>query len=870
MVLFDDLTAWLVGLLADAGRRRLTTVVLGSDQERALRRAATAAVQLTAHELRPDDDEQAEHLVVVISEVFTDAPLDAHETETVLEALQVGIAGQLAVLDDASMTETGQSSADVLEVSGTVLADKLTTHLVRQIVVRGARGSPLAPLANQLNHDVTHVLVRRVAGAVDRRADEVMEELARLGTTRAVTAAPVAPAQLPRIVAVFTGRDDEMALLANLLDPAGTSGPTVVSAVAGLAGVGKTTLAVQAGHAAMRRGWFGGGVLFIDLHGYDEQQVQPAQALDAALRALGVAAEHIPPGAEDRAALYRSVLAEKNELLLVLDNASSEAQVLPLLPGTGSHKVLITSRHTLAGLGARLVDVTVLDEQAAVGLLDAALSAGRPEDNRITTCPQAATRLASACGGLPLALQITAAMLKADPGLSVAELAEELGGERERLGKLRYQDGSGVSGWSVEAAFELSYRRLDDASARVFRLLPVNPGPDISTTAAAALACLPVGEVRGVLAGLARAHLVEAAPGASGHWRMHDLVRLYAHRLSGEHAEADGREQSRDRLLSYYLTMAEAADAHMQALPGMTVPEEFTSRQSALDWLDAERASLVAGVRMAADTGREQAALRLPLALAQYLNWRRRFGDWTTTLEISVEAARRLGDRHREGVALKSLGEALRQMRRFEEAVTACQEAATIFRETRDRPREGMAINNLSNALQEVQRFGEAITALQEAIAIFRETGYRQVEAGALSNLGDALRQVRRSEEAITRCQEAVVIFRDIRDRYGEGMALDSLANALRQAERSEEAITTCQEAIAVFRDIGNRYGEGTALASLANALRQAERSEEAITALQEAIEIFRETGDQDRERIALIFWEELVAAGVDETVRAR
>ena len=159
----------------------------------------------------------------------------------------------------------------------------------------------------------------------------------------------------------------------------------VVSAVAGLAGVGKTTLAVQAGHAARQRGWFGGGVLFIDLHGYDEAPVEPGQALDALLRALGVPAEHIPPGVEERAGLYRSVLAQIAEPVLVIaDNASSEAQVRPLLPGAGPHKVVVTSRHTLAGLGARLVDVTVLDDDAAVDLLDGALRAARPGDDRIT------------------------------------------------------------------------------------------------------------------------------------------------------------------------------------------------------------------------------------------------------------------------------------------------------------------------------------------------------------------------------------------------------------------------------------------------------------------------------------------------------
>jgi hypothetical protein len=250
----DDLGAWLVGLLADAGRKKLTTWVLGDDQERALRQAATTAVQLTAAELRPDDDEQAEHLAGVISQVFSEpvpaGPLAGHGT--VLEALQAGIAGQLAVLDDASLTGTGWSSAEVLGVPATALADRLTAHLLREIVARGARGGPLFPLASQLNDDVTHLQGRQLKGMVG----EVLEVLARLDVARSV-AAPTALAQLPPEVTGFTGRDAELAVLAGLLDPAGVAGPVLVSAVAGLAGVGKTTLAVAAGHAARRRGWFG-------------------------------------------------------------------------------------------------------------------------------------------------------------------------------------------------------------------------------------------------------------------------------------------------------------------------------------------------------------------------------------------------------------------------------------------------------------------------------------------------------------------------------------------------------------------------------------------------------------------------------------
>jgi hypothetical protein len=351
-------------------------------------------------------------------------------------------------------------------------------------------------------------------------------------------AARLALAQLPPASTGFTGRDDELAVLAELLNPARTSGTAMVS-VAGLAGVGKTTLAVEAGHAALARGWFGGGVLFIDLHGYDVRLVEPSQALDALLRALGIPAEHIPPGEEERTGLYRSVLAEITEPVLVIaDNASSEAQIRPLLPGAGRHKVLVTSRHTLAGLNARLVDATVLDNEAAIALLDAALRAARPGDDRITCDWDTAGRLAQVCGGLPLALQITAALLKADPVLSTAELADQLADEKDRLAALRYDDGSGQSAPSVAAGLELSYHRLDDIVARVFRLLPVNPGPDVSTAAAAVLADLPVSQMRQVLGGLMRAHLVESAPVGADRWRMHDLIRLYARQLAESPGQA--------------------------------------------------------------------------------------------------------------------------------------------------------------------------------------------------------------------------------------------------------------------------------------------------------------------------------------------
>ena len=671
--------------------------------------------------------------------------------------------------------------------------------------------------------------------------------------THQAAAAPVARVQLPAVVSGFTGRELELGQLAGLLDPAGETTAVLVSAVAGLAGVGKTALVIQAGHAAREAGWFRGGVLFLDLHGYDDRMVQAGQALESLLRALGVPGEHIPPGMEDRAGLYRSVLAQVTKPILVIaDNASSEAQVRLLLPGPGPHRMVVTSRHILAGLGARLVDVTILDEAAGVVLLDTALRAARPADDRITADREAAVRLAGMCGGLPLALRIAGALLIADHTLSAEELADELGDEIHRLEALRYDDGGGTRAPSVAAAFELSYRQLDSETARLFRLLPANPGPDISAAAVAALAGQPAVKTRRAIGYLVRAHLIEESGSRARRWRMHDLLHLYARQLSDSEAVADAREQAVDRLLSYYRSSAGAADAHMRARAGTRVPADFGDREDALEWLDAERPCLVAAVALAGSTDRDQVAVELSFSLGTYLSWRRRFDDWLTVITTSHDAAQRLGDRVNEAATLSNLGAALVRVRRFDEAITALQDAAAIYRETGDRHGEGMALNNLGEVLREVRRFEESITAQQDAAAIYRETGDRHGEGMALNNLGLALVEVRRFEESITAQQDAAAIYRETGDRHGEGMALNGLGEVLREVRRFEESITAQQDAAAIYRETGDRHGEGAALNGLGGALVEARRFEEAITAHEDAAAIYRETGDRHGEGAAL------------------
>lgn len=671
-------------------------------------------------------------------------------------------------------------------------------------------------------------------------------------TVHSSLSAPVALAQLPPPVAGFTGRDAELETLLNQLKPTQSATPVVTSMVAGMAGAGKTALAVQAGHIAVERGWCTGGQLVIDLHGYDDNQIEPNQALDALLRALGVAEEHIPADVESRASFYRSTLASVTEpILIIADNASSEAQVRPLLSGIGPHRLIVTSRNTLADLGARILDIAELDDHVGAALIDASLCIARPGDSRIAVNQEGARRLAQACGGLPLALQIAAALMKSDPNLEAAELAEILAVEHVRLQRLRYDDGDRRVIHSVEAAFELSYRRLDPAPARLFRLLPINPGPDISASAAAVLAELPFDSLRSEFTRLVQAHLVEAVPREHGRWRMHDLVRLYAQQLSEQHARADRREEAIKRLLNHYTDTTGVAVRYLHSKPSVMASGPFKDREAAVTWLDSERRCLVAAITMAAARTYNRIAFDLSTALWPYLDWRRRFDDMLSTATASLDAARLIGDNSNMGKALNTLGIGLWRTRRLDEAIAACQNAVAIFAESGQRHWEGRAQTNLGIALREANKLDEAIGAHRKAVAIFRQVGDRRYEAVALTNLGSALRNAGRSADAVAVCRSAAVIFHDIGDLTDEGSVLGSLGRALISTHDFEGAVAAHRRAISNFEVLDDVFSVARAKIDLGVALQHAKLVDDAIRTLREAVLVFRGAGDRHFEGIA-------------------
>jgi tetratricopeptide (TPR) repeat protein len=412
--------------------------------------------------------------------------------------------------------------------------------------------------------------------------------------------------------------------------------------------------------------------------------------------------------------------------------------------------------------------------------------------------------------------------------------------EHSRLDRLKREDRA------VRAAFDLSYQHLDHGHARLFRLLPLNPGPDLSTEAAARLADTDPSQAEGNLQDRARAHLIE--PGQVwGRWRLHDLVRLYADQHGATYAGTDQRDSARARLFAYYQDTTQAAGAYLEFLPVLP-SSTFPDRAAALAWLEDERGNLVATATAAPALGHPETSVAIAFGLAYFFDYRRLFDDLMTVTTTVLAVCRDLGDRSSEGAALGNLGLALDGVRRFDDAIHSLTQAVAACRDLGDRSSEGAALGNLEGSLLRVRRFGDAIDVYTQALAICSELGDHHREAAALTGLGDSLARVRRFDDAIDAHPQAVAAYREIGDRHGEGTGLNSLGLALREARRFDEAIDVHTEAVAAYRETGDLEGEGAALNSLGLALRQIHHFDEAADAYGLAATAFRSLGDRHRE----------------------
>ena len=750
----------------------------------------------------------------------------------------------------------GYSRSQLYEIlDGRIRRPPEWDRLVEPLVRTCTRDDTHAIAAWRRRHDVL-VAVYSELTRQDRQ-DRPDEPPSPRGEGRVVEAPRVVPAQLPAGVDVFTGRAEELAELDRLLtaapaqtDAAGGSATSVViSAVSGTAGVGKTALALRWAHRV--RGEFPDGQLYVNLRGYDpDQPLSAGDALARFLRALGVAGADIPPEVDERAAAYRSLL-DGRRMLIVLDNAATVEQVRPLLPGTPSAQVVVTSRDSLAGLvardGARRLDLDLLPPEDAVALLGALIG------ERVAAEPDAAANLAGQCVRLPLALRVAAELAVTRPTTPLAALVAELADEQRRLDLL---DAGGDPRTAVRAVFSWSYLHLPAEAARAFRLLGLHPGPDLDPYAAAALTHTSVEQAQHLLDLLARAHLVQ--PAGPGRYGMHDLLRAYGTYLAaGEDSEQE-RRRALTRLFDHYLATASAAmdtlhPAEQHRRPRIGPPATPTplvaNPATARAWLDAERVTLTTVCAHTASRSWPEHTAGLASTLFRYLEVGGHYPDAVAIHTHALCAARDAGG---EAHALTNLGVIYFRQGRYGQAVEHHQQALILFREIGDQAGEANALDNLGTVYWRQGYYPQAVEHLQRALTLSREIGDQAGEAYALDYLGAVYWRQGYYPQAVEHLQQALALSREIGDQAGEAYALDYLGLVYWRQGYCAQAAEYLQRALTLFREIGHRAGEAHALNSLGLNYRRQDRYQHATEHHQQALTLFRELGDRNGEANAL------------------
>ncbi|HEX9041485.1 MAG TPA: BTAD domain-containing putative transcriptional regulator [Trebonia sp.] len=656
------------------------------------------------------------------------------------------------------------------------------------------------------------------------------------------------PAQLPADIGDFTGRESHVEHLCALLlagPVAGSPGAVRIAVVNGAAGLGKTTLAVHAAHQVSAE--FSDGQLYADLLGASAETASPGEVLARFLRDLGIDGEKVPARDDERAALYRTTLTGRRVLVL-LDNAKDAAQVRPLLPGSSSCAVLVTTRNRTSDLASmRYLDLNVLEDTEALALFSRIVG-----EERAAAEPDATAEILVACAGLPLAIRICAARLAARRQWRIAALANRLRDQHRRLDELKTGD------LAVRASFQVSYDSLRKTSrgidpARVFRLLGLWPGTSISLPAAAALLGEPEDGVAEALEMLVDISLLESP--APDWYRFHDLLRAYAI----ERAEAEEPDAVRDeavrRLLRWYLDSAQAAaDAvspqryqipREPAPPGHP-PLTFATTEAALAWYDDERANIVAATRQAAATGLHEVAWRLPPTLFPLFNRRHNWADCVSTHRVAAESARLAGDQPGEAWVLNWLGFAL-VIQRDPEAFTRLERALAVRQRLGDTRGEAQTAISLGEAHLRMRGAGEdALRYLRRAAALLEPTGATSLRSVALNNLGEVYFGLGDLDAAADCYLQALEIGREI-GGHAEGHALHNLGLVCMRQRRFDEAIARLRDAISKHRASGDLDGEAMARKGLGAAQAETGNRAAARASLTEALRIFESIGNKEQ-----------------------
>jgi tetratricopeptide (TPR) repeat protein len=657
---------------------------------------------------------------------------------------------------------------------------------------------------------------------------------------------------LPWDVPSFTGRHREMQRLMDAASAsAGPDGVVGVHVIGGMAGIGKTAVAVHAAHQLAPL--FPDGQVFLSLHGHTPGQrpVDPADALASLLLTMGVPVARIPADLDGRMTLWRDRLAGRR-LLLLLDDAAHSDQVRPLLPGSGGNLVLITSRRHLPALdGVTTISLDTLPAEEAAALLIGL--AARPE---LSPADPAVRDIARLCGYLPLAIGMLARQLHHHPRWSPTERAAELAAARDRLRLMTAEN------LSVAAAFDLSYDDLSPGQQQLFRRLGLHLGADIDTYAAAALDGTDTDTARQQLEALYDQYLLMEL--AHGRYQPHDLIRQHARTLAEQRDAAADRDQAITRLLDYYQHTAALAEAYLarQTRAGVvpvrsasTIPvPPWADSAQALTWARTERANLLACLDHVTRVGDDARVAAVTAAVADLL---RQDGPWTVALErhaVAVEAARRLGDRAALAGALNDLGIVRWLADDPAGSAEVLQEALTVYRDLGDRLGQANALTNLGHLRQLADDQPGAAEADEQALDIYRDLGDRLGQANALTGLGIVRRQTADYPAAAKALEQALDIYRGIADRPGQVNALANLGIVRWQSDDYAGAAEALEKALDLSRVLGDRLGESNSLTNLGVVLRQRGEYQRAAEALETAAGIFRDIGSRLGEAAALTY----------------
>ncbi|HEX4724418.1 MAG TPA: BTAD domain-containing putative transcriptional regulator [Pseudonocardiaceae bacterium] len=650
------------------------------------------------------------------------------------------------------------------------------------------------------------------------------------------------PRQLPAAPRLFTGRSKELAALTGVVDAASVrAGTVVISAIAGAGGIGKTWLALHWAHQNLHR--FPDGQLFVDLRGFapSGEPVTAASAVRSLLDSLGVEPARIPVELDAQIGLYRSEVADKH-ILVVLDNAANTVQVAPLLPGSPTCTVLVTSRDHLTGLvsahGAQPVVLDILTDAEARNLLVARLGT-----QRLTAEPEAVTELLAFAGGFPLALSILAGRATVHPDFPLADLVAELRDTSTRLGALDEDEPAA----SLPAVLSSSYNALSAEQARVFGLLGLAPGPDISLAAAANLTGIPAGRIGTILRVLERVSLVHQD--SPGRFRMHDLVRLYAADQAAIDIPPDERATALDALASFYTHTAYTGDQLLfpsrtaieidPPVPG-PYPLTMTDKQAVLAWFEAEHADIMAIQQWAVDRGAHATVLRVAWTTNTYHRLRGNLQDNLTCWQAGADAAEHLGVPPAQISANRLLGVGYAWVGRHKEGLDTLFRALTLAEQTGDLAQRAHTHNGIAQAWEQLGEYQKALEHATSALRGYEELGNESWVANTLNQVGWFSAHVGAYEQARAHCEDALALHRKHNDRNFEAATLDSLAFIAHRSGDNANALNYYRQALALFRELGNTYDEAGILDHIGKIHVALDEPGEARAVWRQALELYQ------------------------------